>query len=80
MKDQNLFAHVNLVKGERSELSELASNLMWYLYLEGGGREGFHPLFALLFYFYCVKNFILSNKNARVSENSVSLHRLKQKQ
>ena len=28
MKDQNLFAHVNLVKGERSELSELASNLM----------------------------------------------------
>lgn len=28
MKDQHLFAHVNLVKGERSELSELASNLM----------------------------------------------------
>lgn len=28
MKDQNLFAHINLVKGERSELSELASNLM----------------------------------------------------
>lgn len=28
MKDQNLFAHVNLVKGERSLLSELASNLM----------------------------------------------------
>lgn len=28
MRDQNLFAHVNLVKGERSELSELASNLM----------------------------------------------------
>ena len=28
MKDQNLFAHVNLVKGERSELSELASNLL----------------------------------------------------
>lgn len=28
MKDQNLFAHVNLIKGERSELSELASNLM----------------------------------------------------
>lgn len=28
MKDQKLFAHVNLVKGERSELSELASNLM----------------------------------------------------
>ena len=28
MKGQNLFAHVNLVKGERSQLSELASNLM----------------------------------------------------
>lgn len=28
MKDQNLFAHVNLIKGERSQLSELASNLM----------------------------------------------------
>ena len=28
MRDQHLFAHVNLVKGERSELSELASNLM----------------------------------------------------
>ncbi|NDV65783.1 PhoH family protein [Bacteroides sp. 224] len=28
MKDQKLFAHINLVKGERSELSELASNLM----------------------------------------------------
>ena len=28
MKDQNIFAHVNLVKGERSQLSELASNLM----------------------------------------------------
>jgi PhoH-like ATPase len=28
MSGQNLFAHVNLVKGERSELSELASNLM----------------------------------------------------
>lgn len=28
MRDQNLFAHVNLVKGERSRLSELASNLM----------------------------------------------------
>ena len=28
MKGQNLFAHVNLVKGERSELSELASNLL----------------------------------------------------
>ena len=28
MRNQNLFAHVNLVKGERSELSELASNLM----------------------------------------------------
>jgi PhoH-like ATPase len=28
MKGQNLFAHINLMKGERSELSELASNLM----------------------------------------------------
>lgn len=28
MRDQNLFAHINLVKGERSLLSELASNLM----------------------------------------------------
>ncbi|TYK35239.1 PhoH family protein [Bacteroides pyogenes] len=28
MKDQHIFAHVNLVKGERSELSELASNLL----------------------------------------------------
>lgn len=28
MKDQSLFAHVNLIKGERSQLSELASNLM----------------------------------------------------
>jgi len=28
MRDQNLFVHVNLVKGERSQLSELASNLM----------------------------------------------------
>ena len=28
MKDQHLFAHVNLIKGERSELSELASNLL----------------------------------------------------
>lgn len=28
MKDQKLFAHINLVKGERSQLSELASNLM----------------------------------------------------
>ena len=28
MRDQNLFARINLVKGERSELSELASNLM----------------------------------------------------
>lgn len=28
MKDQHLFAHINLVKGERSQLSELASNLM----------------------------------------------------
>ena len=27
-KVAQLFAHVNLVKGERSELSELASNLM----------------------------------------------------
>ena len=26
MRDQNLFAHINLVKGERSQLSELASN------------------------------------------------------
>lgn len=28
MKGQDLFAHINLVKGERSELSELASNLL----------------------------------------------------
>ena len=28
MRDQPLFAHINLVKGERSQLSELASNLM----------------------------------------------------
>ena len=28
MKGQNIFGHVNLVKGERSELSELASNLL----------------------------------------------------
>ncbi|MCM2256212.1 MAG: PhoH family protein [Vicinamibacteria bacterium] len=28
MKDQDLFAHVNLVKGERSPLAELASNLL----------------------------------------------------
>ena len=28
MKDQDLFAHVNLVKGERSYLAELASNLL----------------------------------------------------
>ncbi len=28
MKGQNLFAHINLVKGERSQLSELASNLL----------------------------------------------------
>lgn len=28
MKGQDLFAHVNLIKGERSELSELASNLL----------------------------------------------------
>ena len=28
MKGQHIFAHVNLVKGERSELSELASNLL----------------------------------------------------
>lgn len=28
MRDQHLFAHINLVKGERSLLSELASNLM----------------------------------------------------
>ncbi len=28
MKGQKLFAHVNLIKGERSELSEVASNLL----------------------------------------------------
>lgn len=28
MKDQKIFAHINLLKGERSELSELASNLL----------------------------------------------------
>jgi PhoH-like ATPase len=28
MKDQELFAHINLVKGERSPLAELASNLL----------------------------------------------------
>lgn len=28
MKEQKLFAHINLVKGERSELSELAANLL----------------------------------------------------
>ncbi|MFO7869100.1 MAG: PhoH family protein [Bacteroidales bacterium] len=28
MKGQKLFAHINLIKGERSELSELASNLL----------------------------------------------------
>ena len=28
MREQDLFAHVNLVKGERSKLSELASNLL----------------------------------------------------
>lgn len=28
MRGQHLFAHVNLIKGERSELSELASNLL----------------------------------------------------
>ena len=28
MKGQNIFAHINLVKGERSYLSELASNLL----------------------------------------------------
>ncbi len=28
MRDQELFAHINLIKGERSQLSELASNLM----------------------------------------------------
>ena len=28
MQGQSIFGHVNLVKGERSELSELASNLL----------------------------------------------------
>ena len=28
MKGQDIFAHVNLVKGERSYLSELAANLL----------------------------------------------------
>lgn len=28
MKNQDIFAHINLIKGERSELSELASNLL----------------------------------------------------
>ncbi len=28
MKDQDIFAHVNLVKGERSFLAELASKLL----------------------------------------------------
>ncbi len=28
MKCQNIFAHINLIKGERSQLSELASNLL----------------------------------------------------
>jgi PhoH-like ATPase len=28
MKGQTIFAHVNLIKGERSYLSELASNLL----------------------------------------------------
>ena len=28
MKSQDLFAHVNLLKGERSRLSELASQLL----------------------------------------------------
>jgi PhoH-like ATPase len=28
MKDQDLFTHVNLVKGERSPLAELASTLL----------------------------------------------------
>jgi PhoH-like ATPase len=28
MKGQDLFAHINLIKGERSQLSELASNLL----------------------------------------------------
>jgi PhoH-like ATPase len=28
MRGQDIFAHINLVKGERSELSEIASNLL----------------------------------------------------
>ena len=28
MKGQNLYAHINLVKGERSELADLASSLL----------------------------------------------------
>jgi PhoH-like ATPase len=28
MKGQKIFAHVNLIKGERSHLAELASNLL----------------------------------------------------
>jgi PhoH-like ATPase len=28
MKGKTIFAHVNLIKGERSDLSELASNLL----------------------------------------------------
>ena len=28
MKGLDLFAHINLIKGERSELSELASDLL----------------------------------------------------
>jgi len=28
MRGQNIFAHINLIKGERSYLSELASNLL----------------------------------------------------
>jgi len=28
MKGQELFAHINLIKGERSQLSELASDLL----------------------------------------------------
>ena len=29
MKGQSVFAHINLEKGERSDLAELASNLLW---------------------------------------------------
>jgi PhoH-like ATPase len=28
MRGQNIFAHINLIKGERSYLSELASDLL----------------------------------------------------